>query len=80
MPYNVIWCIVGHHTPLEINGGHAGIRRRHWGGLPGLPMAICYPQAHFTLIDSIGKKLGWCDLVARLDLKMSRPSKCERNS
>ena len=26
------------------------------GGLPGLPMAICYPQAQFTLIDSIGKK------------------------
>lgn len=27
------------------------------GGLPGLPMAICYPDAQFTLIDSVGKKL-----------------------
>ena len=37
------------------------------GGLPGLPMAICYPQAHFTLIDSIGKKIAVVrDLVARL--------------
>ena len=27
------------------------------GGLPGLPMAICYPEAQFTLIDSIGKKV-----------------------
>lgn len=27
------------------------------GGLPGIPMAICYPQAQFTLIDSIGKKV-----------------------
>lgn len=28
------------------------------GGFPGLIMAICYPQAHFTLVDSIGKKIG----------------------
>ena len=27
------------------------------GGFPGIIMAICYPQAHFTLIDSIGKKI-----------------------
>ena len=27
------------------------------GGLPGIPMAICYPQARFTLMDSIGKKI-----------------------
>lgn len=40
------------------------------GGLPGLPMAICYPQAHFTLIDSIGKKIAVVrDLVAHLGLK-----------
>ena len=33
-------------------------------------MAICYPQAQFTLIDSIGKKIAVVqDLVDRLDLK-----------
>lgn len=40
------------------------------GGLPGLPMAICYPQAHFTLVDSIGKKIAVVqDIIKRLDLK-----------
>jgi 16S rRNA (guanine527-N7)-methyltransferase len=27
------------------------------GGLPGIPMSICYPQAKFTLMDSIAKKV-----------------------
>jgi 16S rRNA (guanine527-N7)-methyltransferase len=40
------------------------------GGLPGLPMAICYPQAHFTLVDSIGKKIAVVqDIATRLKLK-----------
>lgn len=34
------------------------------GGLPGLPMAICYPQAKFTLIDSIAKKVGVVQSIA----------------
>lgn len=40
------------------------------GGFPGLIMAICYPQAQFTLVDSIGKKIGVVrDIAERLGLK-----------
>lgn len=40
------------------------------GGFPGIIMAICYPQAHFTLIDSIGKKVTVVkDLADQLGLK-----------
>ena len=40
------------------------------GGLPGIPMAICYPQANFTLIDSIGKKIAVVsDITERLGLR-----------
>jgi len=40
------------------------------GGLPGLPLAICYPQAKFLLVDSIGKKIRAVeDMASRLGLK-----------
>lgn len=40
------------------------------GGLPGIIMAICYPQAQFTLIDSIGKKIAVVqDLIEQLELE-----------
>jgi 16S rRNA (guanine527-N7)-methyltransferase len=39
------------------------------GGLPGIPMAICYPQSKFTLIESIAKKTMVVeDIAQRLNL------------
>ena len=40
------------------------------GGFPGIPLAILYPNAHFTLVDSIGKKIKVVQALAdALELK-----------
>lgn len=40
------------------------------GGFPGLILAVLYPQAQFTLVDSVGKKIMVVEAIAQaLDLK-----------
>lgn len=39
-------------------------------GFPGLPLAICFPDRHFVLLDSNGKKASFLHQV-RIDLKLS---------
>ncbi|MDP1622084.1 MAG: 16S rRNA (guanine(527)-N(7))-methyltransferase RsmG [Bacteroidales bacterium] len=34
------------------------------GGFPGIPLAIMFPDTHFTLVDSIGKKIKVVDAIA----------------
>lgn len=44
------------------------------GGLPGLPLAICFPEVKFTLLDSVGKKIKVVDAIAsELGLTNVRP-------
>ncbi|MDO9512169.1 MAG: 16S rRNA (guanine(527)-N(7))-methyltransferase RsmG [Bacteroidales bacterium] len=35
------------------------------GGFPGIPLAVFFPEVHFTLIDSIGKKIKVVNEVAK---------------
>ena len=48
------------------------------GGFPGIPLAICFPEVEFTLLDSIGKKIKVVDNISQeLNLKNVR-TRCDR--
>ena len=62
--------MVTHHLldSLAVNADLAGTRIADAGtgaGFPGLPLAVCNPQRHFTLIDSTAKKVRFVAHAAR---------------
>jgi 16S rRNA (guanine527-N7)-methyltransferase len=63
--------MITHHLldSLAVQPDLAGTRIADAGtgaGFPGLPLALCNPEAHFTLIDSTAKKLRFVSHAAEL--------------
>jgi len=42
---------------IEFKDGSSILDVGTGGGFPGIPLAILFPEVHFTLVDSIGKKI-----------------------
>lgn len=57
-------------TILKLMNGARAIDVGTGGGFPGLLLAVLFPQAHFTLLDSVAKKiLVVSDIASRLGLR-----------
>lgn len=52
------------HYPAGVTDGASVLDLGTGGGFPGIPLAVEYPEAHFTLCDSVGKKLTVASAVA----------------
>ena len=52
------------HYPAGVLDGASVLDLGTGGGFPGIPLAVEYPQARFTLCDSVGKKLTVARAVA----------------
>ncbi len=52
------------HYPAGVLDGASVLDLGTGGGFPGIPLAVEYPEARFTLCDSIGKKLKVAGAVA----------------
>ena len=50
--------------PQDIMAGASVLDLGTGGGFPGIPLAMEYPEAEFTLCDSIGKKVRVAEAVA----------------
>ena len=58
---------------LRFNSGARIIDVGTGGGFPGIPLALIFPEATFTLVDSIGKKISLVEeIVEELELKNVR--------
>ena len=59
---------VMHSLALAVRPFPPGARVVDWGtggGLPGLPLAVLFPDAEFVLVDSVGKKIRAVQTMAR---------------